>query len=113
MMRKLMVFFIAMLVATAAFAQTTIYDIQYVDDPVADDASPLDGETVTVTGFVTFCVVWGRWLQPGRALRRRWDLHRTRLLRPGKRVRHEVLRGRAAVLVPALRDAGEHLRRRE
>ncbi len=54
MMRKLMVFFIAMLVATAAFAQTTIYDIQYVDDPVADDASPLDGETVTVTGFVTF-----------------------------------------------------------
>jgi Secretion system C-terminal sorting domain len=53
MMRRVLFFFFVMLVASAAYA-TTIHDIQYCDDPGADDASPMLGETVTVTGFVTF-----------------------------------------------------------
>ncbi|MFQ6616146.1 MAG: FlgD immunoglobulin-like domain containing protein [Fidelibacterota bacterium] len=37
---------------------TSIYDIQYVADPSADDASPLDGSEVTITGVVT-AEFWG------------------------------------------------------
>ena len=32
---------------------TTIYDIQYVSDPESDDASPLNGQEVTISGIVT------------------------------------------------------------
>ncbi|MCH7612302.1 MAG: lamin tail domain-containing protein [Candidatus Marinimicrobia bacterium] len=35
-----------------------IYDIQYVSDPATDDASPLDGQTVTISGVVT-AEFWG------------------------------------------------------
>ncbi|SVA44504.1 uncharacterized protein METZ01_LOCUS97358, partial [marine metagenome] len=37
---------------------TSIYDIQYVSDPTTDDASPLDGQTVTISGVVT-AEFWG------------------------------------------------------
>ncbi|MFQ6674821.1 MAG: FlgD immunoglobulin-like domain containing protein [Fidelibacterota bacterium] len=37
---------------------TSIYDIQYVADPSTDDASPLDGQEVTITGVVT-AEFWG------------------------------------------------------
>lgn len=37
--------------ASAIFAQLTIYDLQYTDDPYGD--SPYQGQTVTVTGIVT------------------------------------------------------------
>ncbi len=39
-------------------AITSIYDIQYVSDPGTDDASPLDGATVTISGVVT-AEFWG------------------------------------------------------
>jgi len=35
-------------------ALTPIYDIQYVPNPVVNDASPMVGQTVTVQGWVTF-----------------------------------------------------------
>ncbi|MCH7764531.1 MAG: T9SS type A sorting domain-containing protein, partial [Candidatus Marinimicrobia bacterium] len=35
-----------------------IYDIQYVSDPATDDASPLDGQSVTISGVVT-AEFWG------------------------------------------------------
>ncbi|MCB2211265.1 T9SS type A sorting domain-containing protein [bacterium] len=55
MMRRLQVFLLVLLVAVVGSVQaTTIYDIQYVPDPGSDDASPLLGQTVTVTGLVTF-----------------------------------------------------------
>ncbi len=41
-----------------AWGQTSIYDIQYVADPGTDDASPLAGQTVTITGVVT-AEYWG------------------------------------------------------
>jgi len=37
---------------------TSVYDIQYVADPDADDASPLNGEEVTIQGVVT-AEFWG------------------------------------------------------
>jgi DNA/RNA endonuclease YhcR with UshA esterase domain len=37
---------------------TAIYDIQYVPDPDTDDASPLDGQEVTISGIVT-AEFWG------------------------------------------------------
>ena len=37
---------------------TSIYDIQYVTDPDSDDASPLNGEEVTIQGVVT-AEFWG------------------------------------------------------
>ncbi len=37
---------------------TAIYDIQYVEDPDSDDASPLNGEEVTIHGVVT-AEFWG------------------------------------------------------
>jgi len=37
---------------------TSIYDIQFVSDPTTDDASPLDGQTVTISGVVT-AEFWG------------------------------------------------------
>ena len=37
---------------------TAIYDIQYVSDPETDDASPLDGQEVTISGVVT-AEFWG------------------------------------------------------
>ncbi len=37
---------------------TSIYDIQYVSDPGTDDASPLDGQIVTISGVVT-AEFWG------------------------------------------------------
>jgi len=37
---------------------TSIYDIQYVADPDADDASPLNGQEVTINGVVT-AEFWG------------------------------------------------------
>ncbi len=37
---------------------TSIYDIQYVADPSTDDASPLSGQEVTITGVVT-TEFWG------------------------------------------------------
>ncbi len=37
---------------------TSIYDIQFVSDPSTDDASPLDGQTVTISGVVT-AEFWG------------------------------------------------------
>ena len=37
---------------------TAIYDIQYVSDPETDDASPLNGQTVTISGIVT-AEFWG------------------------------------------------------
>jgi DNA/RNA endonuclease YhcR with UshA esterase domain len=37
---------------------TAIYDIQYVSDPDADDASPLNGQEVTISGVVT-AEFWG------------------------------------------------------
>lgn len=37
---------------------TSIYDIQYVSDPAANDASPLDGQEVTISGIVT-AEFWG------------------------------------------------------
>ncbi|MBS1262595.1 MAG: hypothetical protein MAG453_01951 [Calditrichaeota bacterium] len=55
MMRRLPVLLCAMFVAAAfSFAQTPIHDIQFVDDPASDDASPMAGETVTVQGYITF-----------------------------------------------------------
>ena len=43
---------------TAAFrigiTPTSIHDIQYVEDPAVDDASPFESQTVTVEGWVTF-----------------------------------------------------------
>ena len=43
-------------VETATF--TSIYDIQYVSDPDADDASPLLEQEVTINGVVT-AEFWG------------------------------------------------------
>ena len=37
---------------------TSIYDIQYVEDPDTDDASPLNGQEVTIHGIVT-AEFWG------------------------------------------------------
>ncbi len=37
---------------------TAIYDIQYVSDPETDDASPLEGQEVTISGIVT-SEFWG------------------------------------------------------
>jgi predicted extracellular nuclease len=37
---------------------TSIYDIQFVSDPTTDDASPLDGQTVIISGVVT-AEFWG------------------------------------------------------
>ena len=37
---------------------TSIYDIQYVEDPDTDDASPLNGQEVTIQGIVT-AEFWG------------------------------------------------------
>ena len=37
---------------------TAIYDIQYVSDPETDDASPLNGQEVTISGIVT-AEFWG------------------------------------------------------
>ena len=37
---------------------TSIYDIQYVSDPDADDASPFNGQEVTIQGIVT-AEFWG------------------------------------------------------
>ncbi|SVA38285.1 uncharacterized protein METZ01_LOCUS91139, partial [marine metagenome] len=37
---------------------TAIYDIQYVSDPETDDASPLNGQEVTISGVVT-AEFWG------------------------------------------------------
>ena len=37
---------------------TSIYDIQYVEDPDTDDASPLNGQEVTIQGTVT-AEFWG------------------------------------------------------
>ena len=37
---------------------TDIYDIQYVSDPATDDASPLNGQDVTISGVVT-AEFWG------------------------------------------------------
>ncbi len=54
-MRRLQVLLLVLLVAVVGSVQaTTIYDIQYVPNPGSDDASPLLGQTVTVTGLVTF-----------------------------------------------------------
>ncbi len=39
-------------VNTTVYAPTAIYDIQHVDDPAADDASPYEGQTVLVEGVV-------------------------------------------------------------
>ena len=39
-------------------AITSIYDIQYVSDPTTDDASPLDGQSVSISGVVT-AEFWG------------------------------------------------------
>lgn len=38
---------------TAVYPLVSIYDIQHVADPVADDASPYEGQTVWVEGVVT------------------------------------------------------------
>ena len=45
---------------TIALGQTItpIADIQYVPDPTTDDASPLAGQTVTISGVVT-AEFWG------------------------------------------------------
>ncbi len=43
-------------VETATY--TSIYDIQYVSDPDVDDASPLEGQEVTINGVVT-AEFWG------------------------------------------------------
>ena len=45
-------------VLPASGSITSIYDIQYVSDPTMDDASPLDGQTVTISGIVT-AEFWG------------------------------------------------------
>ena len=37
---------------------TSIYDIQFVSDPSSDDASPLNGQEVTIQGIVT-AEFWG------------------------------------------------------
>ena len=39
-------------------AVTSIYDIQFVSDPDADDASPFNGQEVTIHGVVT-AEFWG------------------------------------------------------
>lgn len=53
-MRKVFVaLFALMMIASASFA-TTIAEIQTVDDPASDDASPLVDTEVTVTGWITF-----------------------------------------------------------
>lgn len=54
MRRGMIVFLAVMAMAVMAFAQTPIHDIQFVPDPVADDASPLNGTDVTIEGWVTF-----------------------------------------------------------
>ncbi len=54
MKRGLLILFGVLLVASFAMGQTSIYDIQYVEDPATDDASPLVDQEVTVTGWVTF-----------------------------------------------------------
>jgi len=46
------------LVISTGGAITSIYDIQYVSDPGTDDASPLDGQIVTISGVVT-AEFWG------------------------------------------------------
>ena len=46
------------LVISSGGSITTIYDIQYVSDPETDDASPLNGQTVTISGIVT-AEFWG------------------------------------------------------
>ncbi len=53
-MRKLFPVFIALLMLAGLSMAETIHDIQYVDDPATDDASPLVGQEVTVTAYVTF-----------------------------------------------------------
>ncbi len=46
------------LVIPTGGAITSIYDIQYVSDPTTDDASPLDGQSVSISGVVT-AEFWG------------------------------------------------------
>jgi len=46
------------LVISSSGPITAIYDIQYVSDPTTDDASPLNGQTVTISGIVT-AEFWG------------------------------------------------------
>ncbi len=53
-MRKLFPVLIGLLMLAGFAAAETCYDIQYVEDPASDDASPLVGEVVTVTAYVTF-----------------------------------------------------------
>ena len=43
---------------SSEFTITSIYDIQYVSDPEADDASPLESQVVTIQGIVT-AEFWG------------------------------------------------------
>jgi len=44
--------FVSVVQAQAVYDTVSIYDLQYVPDPVADDLSPLLGDTVTVRGLV-------------------------------------------------------------
>ena len=46
------------LVISSGGSITAIYDIQYVSDPETDDASPLNGQTVSISGIVT-AEFWG------------------------------------------------------
>ena len=46
------------LVISSGGSITSIYDIQYVSDPETDDASPLNGQTVSISGIVT-AEFWG------------------------------------------------------
>ncbi len=65
-MRKvgLIVLVFLMTVCFASAQITAIYDIQYCENPGVDDVSPLEGETVTIEGWVTFEPISGegnRW----------------------------------------------------
>lgn len=54
-MYRITLSFLILLLASAATAQITpIADIQFVQDPVNDDTSPMVGQTVTIQGRVTF-----------------------------------------------------------
>ncbi len=54
MRRTLLVMLALVLAVSLGYAQTDIYDIQYVADPANDDASPMEDQEVTVHGWITF-----------------------------------------------------------